>query len=423
MRFAPPPKRLTSGGLAVPIDIQTISAQLSFDAAAQRASGDAVVDFRHGIDHGFPIFDLRQPITGAWLDGARLKVDAVALQRFGSKREQAMRLVKRKLRAEGRYQLRLAYEVAAPPLLASTMGGYQPELRWPASGGVHFNFGFTDLGGGRYLEAWVPANLIYDRFSLRLEVRVRNCAIPHTIVTNGDAKEVSRNHWRIRFPSTFTALSPMLQLHPRDSIESATRTIHAPDVRIEAWKFKTNPLDLGGQLDNIANSLERNHQTIGPYCHGDRFVAFMHQGGMEYDGACTAAPDALGHEVFHSWWARGLKPASQNDGWIDEAWAVYHDTGAAGAKPFDFGEPPVRLCQTTPWNRATPLPSYRLGARFFEGIAACIGVERLHRIMNEFYSLHAPGLISTGQLEAHILDRTNDDTIYRAFDRWVYGRR
>jgi hypothetical protein len=142
---------------------------------------------------------------------------------------------------------------------------------------------------------------------------------------------------------------------------------------------------------------------------------------MEYDGACTAAPDAIEHEVFHSWWARGLKPASQNDGWIDEAWTVYHDNGAAGSTPFDFREPPLRLSSKTPWNRATPIESYRLGARFFEGIAARIGVPRLHEIMNEFYTAQAPGLVSTAQLEAHFLERTNDDMIRRAFERWIHG--
>ena len=149
----------------------------------------------------------------------------------------------------------------------------------------------------------------------------------------------------------------------------------------------------------------------------------MHKGGMEYDGGCTAAPDALEHEVFHSWWARGLKPATQNDGWIDEAWTVYHDNGGAVETPFDFGEPPVLLSPRTPWSRATPVASYRLGARFFAGIAARIGVDRLQEIMREFYRLHAPGLITTEQLEAHLLDRTNDETISGAFERWVYGRK
>jgi hypothetical protein len=419
MRFAPPPKKLVRGGLAVPIDIEAISAQLTFDARAHAVAGEAVLRFRHGVEDGFPIFDLRQPVTAAWLDGRPLEPGSVDFHRFGARREQALRMVRRELMAGGQHELRVGYLLAAPPLLASKAGGYQPELTWGDGGRVNFNFGFTDLGGGRYLEAWVPANLIYDRFALELELRLLHTATPHAVVTNGTVSEESRNHWHIRFPETFTALSPLLQLHPRDAVEQAVRQ---GIRRIEAWKFRDSTVDLETALDNIERLLHRNEQAIGPYLHGDRYVAFLHKGGMEYDGACTSSLDALEHEVFHSWWARGLKPASQNDGWIDEAWTVYHDGGAAGVKPFDFSEPPVRLSARTPWNRATPIASYRLGSRFFEGIAAQIGIGRLHAVMNEFYARHAPGLISTAQLEAHILDRTNDDAIRRAFARWVYGR-
>ncbi len=428
LRHAPAPKKLPGvrQHWAVPIDIGSLAAKLTFDAARQQVRGDATLDFHHGVQAGYPIFDLRQPITAAWLDKVPVKPSAIPLHRFGVKAEQSLRLVERTLRAGDRHRLRLTYDLALPPIKGSAKGGYLPDLHWGEGGRVNFNFGFTDLGGGRYLEAWAPANLIYDRFSWRLDVRIRHCLTPHALITNGEVEELERNHWRVRYPASFTSLSPMLQLHPLDAVESSTSQFVLPvsgrTIRLEAWKFRTNPLDLDGQLKNIAQWMARNESTIGPYHHPDRFVAFLHQGGMEYDGACTAAPDALEHEVFHSWWARGLKPASQNDGWIDEAWTVYHDNGGRVETSFNFKEPPIRLCSRSPWNRATPIESYRLGSRFFAGVAARLGVDRLQQIMREFYRLHAPGLITTAQLEAHILDRANDDVIHRAFARWVYGR-
>ena len=96
--------------------------------------------------------------------------------------------------------------------------------------------------------------------------------------------------------------------------------------------------------------------------------------------------------------------------------------GAAFETPFSFQEPPVRLCSRSPWNRATPIESCRLGSRFFAGLAVRLGVDRLQEIMREFYRLHAPGLITTAQLEAHVLDRAYDDVIHRAFARWVHRR-
>lgn len=432
LRLAPPPHRLNSPASrpqwAVPIDMQRTRARLVFDTRAQTVAGEATVDFQHGIERGFPLFDLRQPIRQLRLDGgAALSAATAELRRFGTRRDQSLRVLRRPLAAGSKHRLQIAYSLHAPPLAASPRGGYQPELRWgPTGGTVDFNFGFTDLGGGRYLEAWVPSNLLYDRFALRLEVEVRHTQTPHVLITNGTVQEAGRNHWRVEYPDTFTTCSPMLQLHPAASVEQADQTIAFPDgrpLRIEAWKFRdTTAVDLAEQLTLAAGWLRRNDAAIGPYLHGERFLAFLHRGGMEYDGACTAAPDALEHEIFHSWWARGVKPASQNDGWIDEAWTVYHDDGGNGREPFDFAEPPLQLAPRTPWNRATPVASYRLGARFFRGLAHRLGVGELHELMREFYLLRAPGLITTGQLEAHLLDRTQDDIVARAFERWVWGR-
>ena len=83
--------------------------------------------------------------------------------------------------------------------------------------------------------------------------------------------------------------------------------------------------------------------------HGNRFVAFFNgSGGMEYEGGTTTSTGALPHETFHSWYARGIKPASQADGWWDEGWTNFHDDGADDPLPFDFGDPPVLLVLARP---------------------------------------------------------------------------
>lgn len=426
LHFAPAPKLIEPRGWAVPADVQRISARLTFDVRKQEASGKATVDFCTGERAGFAIFDLRQPIESAKLDGTPVSPALLAHHRFGIKREQALRVVRRRLEPGGSHRLSMDYRIEMPPIKASGAGGYQPALEFGPEA-VNFNFGFTDLGGGRYLEAWVPANLIYDRFSLTLEVRVRGAAgTPHVLITNGEARELERNHWKVNYPASFTALSPLLQLHPQKSIESGECAVRLPvsgrRLKIEAHQFRDSAIQLSEQLEKIAGWLCRNETEIGPYHHGDRFVAFLHRGGMEYDGACTAEPDALEHEVFHSWWARGLKPASQNDGWIDEAWTSFHDDHTPDRRVFDFREKAECLSPRSPWNRATPRASYRQGSRFFEGLAAHVGLDEVREIMRDIYRLHAPGLITTAQLEAHFLDRTGEDPlVQRAFEHWVWG--
>src|SRR5215217_3741826 len=67
-----PPVRTVDGLVAAPIDIQRITASLTFDGATASGSGDATLEFILGPQDGNPIFDLRQTITAAWLDDASL---------------------------------------------------------------------------------------------------------------------------------------------------------------------------------------------------------------------------------------------------------------------------------------------------------------------------------------------------------------
>ena len=80
--LAPPPVSF-DGKTAVPIDISTIDARLTFDGAASTASGDATLTFVVGPAAGRPMFDLRQTITGVWLDGAPLAVGQVLTRDLG----------------------------------------------------------------------------------------------------------------------------------------------------------------------------------------------------------------------------------------------------------------------------------------------------------------------------------------------------
>ena len=84
-------------------------------------------------------------------------------------------------------------------------------------------------------------------------------------------------------------------------------------------------------------------------------------GGMEYCGATMSSMRALGHELFHSYFARGVMPANGNAGWIDEAMAVFRDRGYPSAS-----EPPsgssVNLGGYSLYRRTTTYSAYTLGA-------------------------------------------------------------
>ena len=67
-----PPVSMVDGLVAVPIDIQSITGVLRFDGVTQQSLGDVTIQFTMGNQDGCPVFDLRQTITEAWLDGVAI---------------------------------------------------------------------------------------------------------------------------------------------------------------------------------------------------------------------------------------------------------------------------------------------------------------------------------------------------------------
>src|SRR5262245_38168276 len=134
-----PAAKIVDGLMAVPIDIQHISASLIFDGATSSGTGDAMIDFIVGPSGGCPIFDLRQTITAVWLDGVPLAVTDVALHDFGGGAGAELHVVNSVLDANSSHTLRVTYTLGLPQ--ASTVGSYQPAMTWSAGPRLVFNFG------------------------------------------------------------------------------------------------------------------------------------------------------------------------------------------------------------------------------------------------------------------------------------------
>ena len=421
--LAPPPV-VTGGVKAVPVDFQSVTAGLAFDMSGSSAAGDATITFQNGAFAGRPVFDLRQPITGVWLDGMPLPLSSVLTRDLGGGPGAELKVLDKDLAAGSTHTLRLTYSIGLPA--SPPGGGYPPGLTYGAGGRLSWNVGFTDLAPGRYLESWVPANLIWDQFALTLTVKLTGTSVPHALITNGTSNALGDNHWRVNFPASSTAMSPLLELQPRDRLADAAATVTLPvsgsTVTVEGWKRAPNPaIDLPALVGNIAAWLSQNEQQVGAYAHGNRFVAYVQQGGMEYDGGCTSGIGALQHEVFHSWWGRAVRPASQADGWVDEGWNTYHDASGTGAVPLDYSAAPVTLCGRNPYSRVTPSASYASGAALFSGLAALSSPASLAGWMREFYAVNRPKPSTTLQLESHLLARSGKAGTVDAFHRFVYG--
>jgi len=410
--LAPSPREVR-GGLAVPVDFERVEAQVTLDAKHHIARAVAAVEFELGKHSGFPIFDLRQSVETARLDGRTVSAKRMTQQVLGRDPKAHMRVLQADLEAHSRHRLELEYELRRPRserAVGIEWDGVEPLAQW--------DFFMSDLAAGRYLEQWFPSNLIWDRFAFSLELRIEGSHLAHKPITNGNVRWLEKNHWRIEFPESFTAFCPMLVLAPLRLLE--TRESNGLTLAQHAGAGA----DLGCEEDRIRGWLGENARTFGPYPHGDRFTAFLwsQPRSMEYAGAVTSSVNALEHEVFHSWWGRGVKPASQNDGWIDEAWAMWNtEPDRWTDRCVEWDDPPMRLCTDDPYHRVTPLESYREGVVFLAGLAGEVGIEELMEMMADLYRLDPLQQLTTSALQQWIGKRAPKVNVRRHFDRFVYG--
>jgi hypothetical protein len=423
----PPPPVKRGDRVAVGVDISRVGAALTFDVAAREATAEATVEFAVDDVGGCAALDLRQSVDRVRLDGSPLPSDAFSHQDLGGGEGAEMRVLDVPLAAGSRHRLELGYRLGCP-----AAEGALP-VDW-LDGGVRFDLWMSDLHPGRYLEMWLPANLSHDRFAVTVDLAVVGGAGRAAVISNGQETAIGPDRWRIEYPDHFTSLSPMLVVAPAASLEVRRTAVGLAGRRrhldVVTAKLAEVDADLAACEADIVGWLAGNAARYGPWVHGGRFTAAVWGPGrgMEYDGATTASVAALEHEVFHSWFGRGIKPARASDGWIDEAWTSWAtstrraDEGRFAEVELGLDESPVVLYPPHPWSRYTPVESYREGARLFGGLAHLLGgAGRLRSAMAAWYREHAGGLVTTDGLQAH-LTRWSGVDVGPWFARYVHGR-
>lgn len=427
MSVSPPPPARAGKRLVVPVDMQSLVASVRFDVNAQVAEVNAVAELVVDGPDGYPAFDLRQPIGPARWDGLDLAPEALSHQDVGAGDAARVRVVDRLCPSGSRHRLELSYTLATPDATGALPVG------WTADGqGVSWDLWMSDLEPGRYLEMWLPAGLCHDRLAVELDVELTGTDRPHTLLANGQLDELSPGRrWSVRYPRHYTSLSPMLVLAPSDELPSEEAVAETPagPVTVTVAAAPGVCHDVGAVAHDAAAWLAQFSHRYGPWAHGRRFLAVMWAAsrGMEYDGATTACEPALEHEIFHSWFGRGVKPASANDGWIDEAMATWatasnrSPSGRSAAEPLGLDEPPSLLCPAHPWSRHTPREAYAAGSRLLSGVAHMSGGPAVLRsALASWHSRYGGRLATTGDL-AHHLSRWCGRDLGPWWERYVYG--
>ncbi|HIA38688.1 MAG TPA: hypothetical protein EYN86_04185, partial [Planctomycetes bacterium] len=206
-----PPVIEVDGLRGIPIDIISVDTQMVFDFETQSVNVISDMNFKMIGEKGFPLFDLRQQITSAALNGIDIDVAQLAAHDFG-KQTGTMRIIESECQMKVVNVLHLEYTLAKPSSPAAI------DIKWDKAG-MTFDTWYSDLNPGRYAEQWFPANLLYDQHPLNVDIKLVGAKTQHLMVTNGATTEVRKHEWQLRFPDSSTAFSHMIVIVPASEID------------------------------------------------------------------------------------------------------------------------------------------------------------------------------------------------------------
>jgi hypothetical protein len=322
------------------------------------------------------------------------------------------------------HTLELAYPLAQPDAPGASAIEFRQD---PAE--LQVALDSSDLEPGRYLEAWLPANMPWDRHPITLTIEVIGAETETLLISNAEVDTRGPAAWQLEFPPTSTAMDPLIELLPRTRVTSEFGVHQTPAGQTIPYQVHVD-LDVSTPIaeivGRITTALDTFEARLGPYPH-PTLTVHVRAGGrsMEYAGATVTSLAALEHELVHAWWARGLSPATYADGWIDEGWATYTTAGpeARTAMPLDPAAGPWRIYDAHPFARVTPKIAYNGGRQVFAGLAAILGVAELDAAMAGLHAELGPlGSLTTAQLEHHLHCVSGEDPgVRQIFHRYVYG--
>lgn len=335
-------------GKAVFTDFTEAFYKITYDVPNQKAWVVAKIKFDMP-EEGFPIFDSVVDPTYVRLDGKTV----TAIETETPNEETFLRVVN----------------------TLTSRGQHEMEIQVPITEGVAFKegevrsaFWTTDLEDRSFLESYIPANFEYDQVKMIFDVTFIGVKEAQIIYTNGVSQRKTNSSYRITYPDYFTSSSLYFHTLPKSGavdIRFSLKSIDGRDIPAVAYITKPQWSDSDASLLKLKRMITEVFQELegdfGPFPHPSITVYNAGSGGMEYCGATMTSQSALGHEFFHSYFARGVMPANGNSGWLDEALASWRDEGYLSLARMTGSS---QMSSHEHYTRSTDRMAYKFGERF-----------------------------------------------------------
>ena len=334
-------------GKAVFVDFTEAVYDIEYDIANKKASAVATIRF-NAPEAGLPIFDAVTEPASIKLDGTYV----TAQPRKTPNNETTLRVIEKEIKTGSHT---LIIEIPITTLV---------EFK---DGGVKSAFWTSDLDERRFLERYLPANFEFDQVKMTFNISYKGNTLPQQLYTNGTVTKTAAGY-KVVYPSYYTSSSIFFHTVPQGAVDEISYSLKSIDGReipvviyVSKSMFSNNASTLNRFKNSTTEIFHELEKDYGAFMHPSIVVYNAGMGGMEYCGATMTDFSALGHELFHSYFARGVMPANGNAGWLDEALASWRDSGYQIAPSLSGTS---RMSNRPYYTRTTDKAAYSFGDRF-----------------------------------------------------------
>jgi hypothetical protein len=292
-------------------------------------------------------------------------------------------------------------------------------IQWNSSY-IKSAFWMSDLSDRSFIEQYLPSNLEYDQYKMDFEVKILNANDDHSLYTNGEVLEVSKNHWSVSYPDKFSASSLYFHLTKKGMIPELNRVYKSIDGREIPVKVYTHQ-SLSKFMNETLKVLAELEADYGPWPHDQVLIYGAGSGGMEYSGATITSFRALGHELIHSYFARAVMPAHGNAGWVDEAIASWRDAGYRSYSRRSLSR--TQMAAHSVYRRSTDRNAYTKGMRFIGHLNSKFSQNESFKVfLKSFFDENKFRPFKTHEFKSAI-EKFYNTSLDDEFDRYIYGKK
>jgi hypothetical protein len=335
----------TQYGNSIFVDFKTVETNIDYQVNTKNTVATTTIKFVTD-KAGLPLFDLIPKANSATLNGVTVEIKEVKSPNDIT----SYKMVNKEIQP-GTHYLEIKNNLSE-------------NINY-GSNGVRAAFWMSDLNDRKYIERYIPTNLEFDQYQLTLSINIAGTkkVMPHEVFTNGKLTTQNKNQFMIHFPKYFTASSFYFHVMPLDSFKKVRfdfKSVNGKNIPVVIYARSSWGLNKSKKI--TLDTLKELEQKLGPWSHPSFTAYIAGQGGMEHSGATMSSNWALGHEITHSYFARGVMPIDGNSGWMDEAIASWRDDGYKSTKAPNFNS--TSMSSHSEYTRSTDRKAYTQGANF-----------------------------------------------------------